>query len=204
LRHLARVESRMAVNRRRIGEGAPSPGPGGIVDIPNAASFNQGLSSANEETMLKIFGAPGRKTADCSPASDDFRKQLAAKVNVGPFSVSGLNVAVASLKGVFAEAEEQIPDVVAAVKNDGMLCVRHRRGIPAAFSNHAWGSAIDLFFGDAAAPEGARKAHRGCVQLAPFFNKHGWYWGAGFPGRLVNSMHFELAEETIKALTGAA
>jgi hypothetical protein len=44
-----------------------------------------------------------------------------------------------------------------------------------------------------------QKTYRGCLQLAPFFNKHGWYWGAGFSGKSVDSMHFELAEETIKS-----
>jgi hypothetical protein len=70
---------------------------------------------------------------------------------------------------------------------------------PSSFSNHSWGTAIDLFFGAAAVPQGAQKTARGCLRLAPFFNKHGWYWGAGFSGRSVDSMHFELAEETIVA-----
>ena len=33
--------------------------------------------------------------------------------------------------------------------------------------------------------------------LFPFFNRHGWYWGAEFSGDSVDSMHFELAEESI-------
>jgi hypothetical protein len=75
----------------------------------------------------------------------------------------------------------------------------YKRQNPSSFSNHSWGTAIDLFFGAAAVPQGAQKTARGCLQLAPFFNKHGWYWGAGFSGRSVDSMHFELAEETILA-----
>jgi len=34
-----------------------------------------------------------------------------------------------------------------------------------------------------------------------FFNRHGWYWGAEFSGDFVDSMHFELAEETILKLS---
>jgi hypothetical protein len=150
--------------------------------------------------MLKLFGVPGQKTKDCSPATGTFKQRVVTRVDVGPFKVSGLDVAVDSLKAVFAEAEEQIPNVVAAVKSDGMLCVRHKRGNANSFSNHSWGTAIDLFFGSAAVPQGTRKTHRGCLQLAPFFNKHGWYWGAGFSGKSVDSMHFELAEETIRHL----
>jgi hypothetical protein len=100
---------------------------------------------------------------------------------------------------MFAEAEEQIPSVVAAVKNEGMLCVRHKRTDPNSFSNHSWGAAIDLFFGESGTiPQGTHKTHLGCEQLAPFFNKHGWFWGAGFSGKSVDSMHFELAEETTR------
>jgi len=151
--------------------------------------------------MLRLLGVPGQKTKDCSPATGDFKRRISSRVDVGPFKVSGLDVAVKSLKAVFDEAEEQIPNVVAAVKNDGMLCVRHKRTNANSFSNHSWGTAIDLFFADDAVPQGVHKTHRGNLQLAPFFNKHGWFWGAGFSGGSVDSMHFELAEETIKKLT---
>ena len=152
--------------------------------------------------MLRLLGVPGEKTRDCSPASEALRRRISSRVNVGPFNVTGLKIAVDLLKQVFDEAEEMIPNVVAAVKNDGMLCVRLKRNSNTSFSNHSWGTAIDLFFGDAAVPQGVPKTARGCQQLAPFFNKHGWYWGAGFSGNSVDSMHFELAEETIKAALG--
>jgi hypothetical protein len=180
---------------------APSPTPpDAIVPIPPGSTFNQNLSSASEATMLRIFGVPGAKTKDCSPATGAFKSRVVSRVDVGPFKVSGLDVAVHSLKAVFNEAEEQIPNVIAAVKSDGMLCVRHKRMNSDSFSNHSWGTAIDLFFGSAAVPQGKPLTHRGCLQLAPFFNKEGWMWGAGFTGKSVDSMHFELAEETIRKL----
>jgi hypothetical protein len=177
----------------------PPTAPDSVVPIPPTNTFNQNLSSASEATMLRIFGVPGQKTLDCSPATGAFKQRIVTRVDVGPFKVSGLDIAVQSLKAAFDEAEAQIPNVVAAVKSDGMLCVRHKRGNPNSFSNHSWGTAIDLFFGSAAVPQGVQKTYRGCLQLAPFFNKHGWYWGAGFSGKSVDSMHFELAEETIKS-----
>src|SRR5262249_32400187 len=140
---------------------------------------------------------PGEKTDQCSPATGKIKSRIVSRVDVGPFKVSGLDIAVASLKAVLAEAEEQIPAVVAAVKNDGMFCVRHKRRNRNSFSNHSWGTAIDLFFGPNAVPQGTPKTQRGVLQLAPFFNKHGWFWGAGFSGGSVDSMHFELAEEVI-------
>lgn len=175
--------------------------PDAIVPIPPTSTFNQNLSSASEATMLGIFGVPGQRTRDCGPASGAFKSRVVSRVDVGPFKVSGLDVAVESLKAVFEEAEEQIPNVVAAVKSDGMLCVRHKRMDPNSFSNHSWGTAIDLFFGTAAVPQGKPVTYRGCLQLAPFFNHRGWHWGAGFTGKSVDSMHFELAEQTIRKLT---
>ncbi len=181
---------------------AASPHPEDVIPIPPTNTFNQGLTSASEATMLRLLGVPGEKTRDCSPASEALRRRISSRVNVGPFNVTGLTIAVDLLKQVFDEAEEMIPNVVAAVKNDGMLCVRLKRNSNTSFSNHSWGTAIDLFFGDAAVPQGVPKTARGCLQLAPFFNKHGLYWGAGFSGNSVDSMHFELAEETIKAALG--
>jgi hypothetical protein len=178
--------------------------PDAVVPIPPRDSFNNNLTSTSEATMLKLFGTPGERTADCSPATGAFARRVVSNADVGPFRVSGLDVAVRSLKEVFAEAQTQIPQVVASVKSDGMLCVRHKRGNRNSFSNHSWGAAIDLFFGKAAVPQGVQKTDRGCLQLAPFFNKHGWYWGAGFSGKSVDSMHFELAEETIVASAKAS
>jgi hypothetical protein len=178
-----------------------SPQPGDVVNIPPADTFNKDSadkqrSSASERTMLRIFGIPGRKTADCSPVTGAFKKRIVTK-QVGPLKVSGLDIAVTSLEAVLAEAAQQIPNVVDQLKTAGMLCVRHKRLDPNSFSNHSWGTAIDLFFGKSVIPQGSHKTHRGLLQLAPFFNHHGWFWGAGFSGKSVNSMHFELSEQAI-------
>jgi hypothetical protein len=169
------------------------------IPIPSASTFNVGLHSASEATMLSLLGVPGKKTRDCSSPTGQFASRIKSNVDVGPFRVSGLDVAVAALKAVFDEAKATMPDVVAALKTAGMLCVRHKRNDPNSFSNHSWGAAIDLFFGTDVVPQSVRKTHRGVLKLAPIFNRHGWYWGAGFSGKSVDSMHFELAEETIRA-----
>jgi D-alanyl-D-alanine carboxypeptidase len=192
------MEDSMA--RAKPSAAALASGPDAIVPIPPTNSFNQGLSSATEATMLQLLGRPGALTHDCGPVIGPIKARILSRVDVGPFVVSGLDIAVLSLKRVFADAEQQIPDVVAAAKTAGMLCVRAKRSNSRSFSNHSWGTAIDLFFGTSGViPQGSRKTHRGCLQLAPFFNHHGWYWGAGFSGGSVDSMHFELAEETIRA-----
>lgn len=172
------------------------------ISIPLANTFNEGLHSAPEATMLSLLGVPGNKTRDCSSPTGQFARRIKFNVDVGPFRVSGLDIAVAALKAAFDEARATMPEVVAAVKTEGMLCVRHKRNNPNSFSNHSWGAAIDLFFGRDVVAQGVRKTHRGVLKLAPIFNRHGWFWGAGFSGRSVDSMHFELAEETIRASEG--
>ena len=181
----------------RIFTGA-SPPLDAQIPIPPTSSFNANLSSSDEATMLRLLGVPGQKSANCSPVTGTFKSRIKTG-DVGPFRVTGLDVAVDLLKAVFDEALQQIPDVVAAVKTAGMLCVRHKRNNPNSFSNHSWGTAIDLFFGTDVVPQGVKRTHRGCLLLAPFFNVHGWYWGAGFSGASVDSMHFELSKETIQS-----
>jgi peptidoglycan hydrolase-like protein with peptidoglycan-binding domain len=166
------------------------------IAIPPKAEMNPNLSAAREDTMLSVFGRPGRLTQDCSDPTGAFAARVITR-NVGPFRVTGLNVAVESLERIFTEVRAQHPNVFNEVKTEGMLCVRHRRTNPSRFSNHSWGCALDLFFGSDVVAQGEPRAHRGNVILFPFFNRHGWYWGAEFSGSSVDSMHFELAEETI-------
>jgi hypothetical protein len=167
------------------------------VPIPPKDVMNTGLSAAMETTMLQKLGTPGKLTADCSSPIDPIKKRMKFGVDVGPFKVSGLDFAVESLIQLFSEVKTELPDVFNEVKTEGLLCVRHRRTNPSRFSNHSWGTAIDIFFGTAVIPQGQKFAHRGNLLLFPFFNRHGWYWGAEFSGDSVDTMHFELAEETI-------
>jgi len=168
-----------------------------LVPIPSRDVMNIGLTSAREDTMLAQLGAPGKLTPDCSPPSPAIATRMVSGVNVGPFRVSGLALAVESLKLVFAAVQARSPEVHEAVKTAGMLCVRARRHNPAHFSNHSWGTAIDLYFGTRVVPQGRPLCQRGFLDLYAAFNANGWYWGAEFSGDSVDSMHFEVAQETI-------
>jgi len=175
----------------------PEPKLSDLVPIPPKELMNPGLSAAPESLMLKKLGKPGALTKDCSDPKGKFKSRIRFGVDVGPFKVSGLDFAVESLHQIFAELKEKEPRAFTEVKTAGVLCVRHRRTNPARFSNHSWGTAIDLRFGPKLVPQGTKLAHRGMLLLYPIFNRHGWYWGAEFSGDSVDSMHFELAEETI-------
>lgn len=168
-----------------------------LVPLPPPGQMNVGLSACTESTMLKKFGRPGSLTKDCSDPTGAFKKQIRFGVDIGPFKVSGLHLAVESVRQIFDAVKIRLPEVFSQIKTEGMLCVRARRHNPAHFSNHSFGTAIDLFFGKKVVPQGSRLAHRGNLLLLPFFNEHGWYWGAGFSGDSVDSMHFEMSEETI-------
>jgi hypothetical protein len=167
------------------------------VPIPPRDKLNVGLSACTEQTMLKTFGKPGALTLDCSAATGTFKQRIRQSFDVGPFKVTGMDFAVETLLQMFADVRSENPTLFDQVKNEGMLCVRARRHNPAHYSNHSWGTAIDIFFGTDVVPQGLQLAHRGNLLLAPYFNKFGWFWGAGFSGDSIDSMHFELAEETV-------
>lgn len=171
-----------------------------LIPIPAKEVMNKGLSAASENTMLEILGKPGELTSDCSDPNNVFIKKLVFGVDVGPFKVSGLFYAVESLKQIFDQIKIELPEVYNEIKTAGVLCIRSRRHNPSKYSNHSWGSAIDIYFGSGVVEQGIHQTHRGIYLLYQYFNNHGWYWGAEFSGDSVDSMHFELAEETISKI----
>lgn len=166
-----------------------------VVPIP--PSINVGLSSCREDTMLSKFGSPGALTDQCSAVSGTVKPLIRYGVDVGPFKVSGLEFAVNSLSQIFNDISQASPDVYAEIKTAGMLCVRKIKHNPAHFSNHSWGTAIDLYFGSDVLAQGKSATQRGFLSVFGTFNQYGWFWGAGFSGGSVDSMHFELSNETI-------
>ena len=151
--------------------------------------------------MLQLLGVPGRKTEQCSEPTGPFVSRIKFGVNVGPFRVSGLDVAVASLKAVFDEARAAMPDVVAAAKTVGMLCVRHKRNNPNSFSNHSWGAALDVFFGTRVVPPAPQDPPRRAE--ADALLQPAWLVLGRRLFRWVGRQHaLQLAEETIRAAEG--
>ena len=174
-----------------------------LIPLSSITPFNVGLSSATEETMISFLGRPKLPlTIQCQPdhASDSVKKlQVTAKVS-SKIRVTGIKPAVASLRAVLSEVGDSEPKLIDVLGTEGMLCVRLRKptsGQPSTkVSNHAWGTAVDFNI-DGKDPPGntGQKVPRGIAILVPFFNKAGWYSGIAFH----DDMHFEVAEETIKA-----
>jgi len=169
--------------------------------IPIPQNINTGLNSARQMTMKSLLGAPrGSFNDNCQPVTNAVLKSMIRTVDVGPFRVTGLVPAIDSLKEVLADIQNEQPAVFAGLDTAGMLCARLMRNSPN-ISNHAWGTAIDLTLNGILDNPGNNTTQRGLALIAPIFNRHGWYWGGGFPRE--DAMHFELSEQKIRELHDA-
>ena len=172
-----------------------------LVDIPHP--INVGVSNAKQMTMKTLLGNPRESyTGECQPITNKKLEKLIVTESVGPFRVSGLRPAVESLREVMTDIQKEQPDVFAVIGTAGMLCARLVRGSDHSVSNHAWGTAIDLTIDQHLDMRGNKRVLFGLVKIFPIFNRHGWYWGAGFPTE--DAMHFEVGEEKIRTWNNAA
>lgn len=166
-----------------------------LITIPEG--INKGIRGTNNTIMLSVLGSPSDQySSSCtSPSNRKFIKNIISK-NVGPFKVSGYHLAVDSLQTVMHDIKTEQPNIYTRLGTAGMLCCRYVRGSRSSISNHSWGTAIDLKIDNRLDRRGNNKVQRGLALIAPIFNRHGWYWGAGFPTE--DAMHFEVSREKIK------
>ena len=161
-----------------------------LVPRPATSSLNPGLSAVDDVFMHAKFGAPRTSYSQtCQPVTNERLRLRMVTASVGPFNVTGLSQAVASLGSVMAEIKRAQPAVYQALGSAGMLCCRYQRKSTTAISMHSWGTAIDLTLNGVLDEAGNNKVQYGLTLIAPIFNRFGWYWGAKF-GR-EDGMHFE-------------
>ena len=167
-----------------------------LIAIPKG--INQGLRGTSNTLMLSLLGSPSDKyTRSCTePSNPKFLSQVAWGKDVGPFRVSGYKLAVNSLKKVMQDIKQEQPEIYNGLSTAGMLCSRYVRGSRSSISNHSWGTAIDLKINGVLDRRGNDKVQVGLALIAPIFNRHGWFWGAGFPTE--DAMHFEVSREKLK------
>lgn len=160
-----------------------------LVQIP--LGINEGLHGSKNRDLIKFLGLPKcQGSATTGKVEQRFvrrYKPLNFKTNV-----NGFDLAVESLKEVLAEIEEVYPPLATVLDTNGMANCRPVRG-GTAYSNHSWGIAIDLKIDGETDKRGNRLVQYGLTLMAPIFNKHGWYWGAGFT--IEDAMHFEISQE---------
>ena len=168
-----------------------------LIPRPNAASINIGLKAVTPHSMVSLLGNPREDYGtNCQPVTNPKLKKLMITQNVGPFRVTGFQPAVRSLERIFADVSAGTPSLYATLGTAGMLCCRLVRGSKTAISNHSWGTAIDLTISKHLDRRGNNLVQQGLAELAPYFNRHRWYWGAGF--RTEDGMHFEASESLIR------
>lgn len=167
------------------------------VPTPPRTAMNSGLSPAKHATMLRLLGRPGAMTRDCSPVTNETLKKRIITRDIAPhLRVTGFNSAVISFEMVMNDIREDDPTLWGLISTAGMLCCRAVRGSTTHFSNHSWGTAIDLKIGGILAPLNAKTIPLGLKLIYPYFHRRGWFWAAGYNGR-TDPMHFETAQETL-------
>lgn len=165
--------------------------------VPVPAILNTGVSSAKQSTMLTLIGNPRSDyTSACQEVENPKLAALMVLADVGPFRVRGLRPAVDSLRTILSDMAVEAPAVHAVLGSAGMLCARLVRGSATSISNHSWGTAIDVTINQILDQRGDNRVQVGLTMIAPIFNRHGWFWGAGFGTE--DAMHFEAGDGLIR------
>jgi hypothetical protein len=176
------------------------------VKLTSVLPINLHVSSAKEETMVSLLGAPRmpltthdqRERASAGTKALEISEVITAHV-----FVTGIRPAVTSLLSILPRAcaseKDAGHDLASVLGTQGMLNVRLRKptsGLPSTkISNHSWGTAVDFQMLGQDPPGNTHDTiPRFIAVLLPFFNEAGWYSGIGFH----DTMHFEVADETMR------
>lgn len=149
------------------------------TSLPAPGTVNRGLSCPTSAQMEQIFGDP-------------HRGETSGRLKRGRFGsdpVTALGSALVSLDSILARVRQDLPDLHALLGTAGAYNLRNIRGRNC-YSNHSWGTAIDVKVGGMLIPLGAAYSCRGLDALCIYFNEAGWYWGGGYHHRK-DCMHFE-------------
>lgn len=192
---------RASAARRPMPSPTPPPAPAASavvganyrqrLPLPGRGTINVGLQSPSNREMQQLLGAPRNGyDQECRPPTNERIKAATVSAQFGHTLVHGIRPAVASLRGIIADIQREQPDLYRHLGSAGMMCCRHQRGSSVAVSNHSWGTAIDVAIDGVAEPWGERDVYLGLSLISPIFNRHGWYWGAGYR-RSTDCHHFE-------------
>lgn len=170
-----------------------------VVQIAGRRDVNTGLSNATPGYLKELLGLPREDLNDAECMEEMTNPTLAGMLvseDVGPIRVKMLRPAILSLRQVFRNVEVFSPNLHSRIRSSGSLCIRLIRGSRDAVSAHAYGLALDINIDGVLDELGDGKSQLGLILLSDFFQKEGWYWGAGF-GR-EDSMHFEVSREKLE------
>ena len=160
------------------------------IPLANVTNMNAGLTAVSNVLMTRLFGNPRTTySQQCQPVELGSLRRRIISQNVGRFTVTGLDSAVASLRAIMTLLQRDQRLVHRVLGTAGMMCARYVRGSTKNISNHSWGTAVDLTIAGQLDSRGDNLVQFGALILASVFNAQGWYWGAGFPTE--DAMHFE-------------
>ncbi|GAB0490424.1 hypothetical protein MMPV_001661 [Pyropia vietnamensis] len=144
-----------------------------------------------------MAGVPCGRVKNCAAVSSSYAKRaLFETASVGPFRVTGIKPAVASLRRVMAAVKAGEPKLYAVLGTAGMTCCRLVRGSSTSHSNHSWGTAVDIQLSGKTDVLGDGSVYAGLITLYPYFEAEGWFWGAGFSRE--DGMHFEVSDQKMR------
>ncbi len=154
---------------------------------PQSQDVNQGLTCPSPAQMTAALGDPH------GPILKKIKTDYA-----GPLHVTGLDVAIESLKVIMGKVSREQPTLYRVIGTDGMHVIRNIRGRNC-YSNHSWGTAIDIAIDRLTVPLGSTESCKGLDVLYTYFHNEGWYWGGGYHGRK-DCMHFEFSLQKIETV----
>lgn len=153
-----------------------------------------GLSACRQSTAMAVFGAPGMLTENCSEPFKETQSRMVTRPVHEAFRVTGYGPAVLAAENALEACRKKSPRLYVELGTAGMLCVRKVRG-GSTFSNHSWGTAIDIKIGGKLDALGDGYCYRGLLELEPFFRAEGFFWGAWFSRE--DAMHFEASDQLV-------
>jgi hypothetical protein len=173
------------------------------VPIKDLLPINVGLSPAQEATMISVLGSPSIPlTTACqnNKASSKVKELMETRKITDVFRLTGIKPALDSIEDVLKKVFAADPDLEQVLSTEGMLCVRRRKptngSVSHKLSNHSWGTAIDFKIAGFDAPGNTKQnVPKFIALMIKPFNDAGWLSGIAFN----DSMHFEVADETVKA-----
>ncbi len=174
------------------------PGLATFADLGlSPETINDGLQVATQAFMLEALGRPRATLTDMCEPPDTFLADQMRSGTVGPFNATLLAPAHESLQSVFENVEKNDPGLLSVFGSAGGLCVRRVRGSSTSFSNHSWGTAIDLTVDNKLDAIDDGLIQTSLAELAVYMKEAGWVWGAGFPRE--DSMHFEASQGLVQS-----
>lgn len=198
--------------RRLAAERPPAPpsgvppgaiGPGiedyaAVVLIPERRAANAGLTTAGPRFLEGFLGRPRPSYSDrCEPMTNPRLRAMLRTEEVGPIRVRMLQPAIDSLARIFERVRAMDPELHDRIGTAGSLCVRQIRGSRGRASSHSFGLAVDINIDGVLDKLGDGRTQLGLLLVADLFRQEGWIWGAAW--RREDSMHFEVARETLEA-----